>query len=307
MPGVAIRPSAGIRAVWESMTSSTSSTTSGLPARPTPAILPSLIPMLVLRTPSTGSMTTTLLISMSRRLSRAAGRQHAVAHGFPAAAETRRRRRCRRLGLPPPGRCRAEAHPVARRRAVQGGVLLAPDLKHRPAPACRALDQSPEPVGDPAAGQRDQADPAALPAGPTRPRSPRGYPAAGPGPRTVEPQRRVGLEEVIMRRNKHRLLAGVGDLPLGRGAARVDRDRPLRRDDRGRGRGQLRRRGPAEWGSSMAAGARCRSGTGPLPPGAGQPPPPRPSPHRARAPTGHARSPPPGSRHPTPPRAPHRR
>ncbi len=72
MPGVAMSPSPVIIAVWESTTSSTPSVFSGLPARPTPTIRPSLTPMLVLRTPSSGSMTTTPRITMSRALSRGA-------------------------------------------------------------------------------------------------------------------------------------------------------------------------------------------------------------------------------------------
>ena len=41
---------------------------SGLPARPTPTITPSFTPMLALQTPSTGSITITLLMSRSSSL-----------------------------------------------------------------------------------------------------------------------------------------------------------------------------------------------------------------------------------------------
>jgi hypothetical protein len=46
---------------------------SGLPARPTPTIRPSFTPMLAFRTPSTGSITMTLLMIRSSSLS--AGRR----------------------------------------------------------------------------------------------------------------------------------------------------------------------------------------------------------------------------------------
>jgi hypothetical protein len=52
--------------------SSTPAVMSGFPARPIPAIRPSLIPMLVLMTPRKGSITTTPAISMSSSLSGAA-------------------------------------------------------------------------------------------------------------------------------------------------------------------------------------------------------------------------------------------
>ena len=178
---------------------------------------------------------------------RPAGREHAVAHGLPAAAENLVAvGGVVALGLPPPGRCRpgAPGRPPSGRtgRRTAGARSQAPSC---PRPV-GALDQSPEPVGDPAAGQRDQAYPAALPGVPPD-RGPRGdiQPHAQ-RLRTVEPQRRVGLEEVIMRRNKHRFIAGVRDIQLDRGAARVHRDRPLRRGDRTRGRGMLARRGPAD-------------------------------------------------------------
>ncbi len=70
MPGVAISPSPGIIAVCASTTSSMPCCTSGFPARPTPTTRPSLIPMLVLRTPSTGSISSTPSTTMSRALAR---------------------------------------------------------------------------------------------------------------------------------------------------------------------------------------------------------------------------------------------
>jgi hypothetical protein len=53
-----IRPYAGTGAVWGPMSSSIPSLIAGLPARPTPTIRPSLIPMSALTTPIVGSTTT---------------------------------------------------------------------------------------------------------------------------------------------------------------------------------------------------------------------------------------------------------
>ena len=68
-PGVAISPSPGISPVCGPISRSGLSATSREPALPAPTITPSLMPMLVLRTPSIGSMTTTLLMSRSSVLS----------------------------------------------------------------------------------------------------------------------------------------------------------------------------------------------------------------------------------------------
>ena len=66
-PGVAISPSASrtVVAAPQSSSGSTPSMTAGLPALPTPAIRPSLMPMSPLTIPSTGSMTTAFDTSMS--------------------------------------------------------------------------------------------------------------------------------------------------------------------------------------------------------------------------------------------------
>ncbi len=68
-PGVAIRPWHGIGQVFGPIVRSTPSVISGLPARPIPAIRPSLIPMSALRTPSSGSRTTALATIVSSSLS----------------------------------------------------------------------------------------------------------------------------------------------------------------------------------------------------------------------------------------------
>jgi len=65
-PGVAISPSAGMIPVAALIGTSMPSIVSGLPARPTHAIRPSLMPSEVFRMPSTGSMTTAFVITASR-------------------------------------------------------------------------------------------------------------------------------------------------------------------------------------------------------------------------------------------------
>src|SRR5882757_5053785 len=72
MPGVAISPSPVIIAVCASTSSWTPSCISGLPARPTPTTRPSLMPMLVLRTPRIGSSSSTPSTIMSSWESRPA-------------------------------------------------------------------------------------------------------------------------------------------------------------------------------------------------------------------------------------------
>ena len=67
-PGVAIRPCPPSTPVLALISSSTSSTTSGLPARPIPTMRPSLTPMLLLKMPSTGSMTSTFITNRSSLL-----------------------------------------------------------------------------------------------------------------------------------------------------------------------------------------------------------------------------------------------
>src|SRR4051812_31354128 len=62
-PGVAISPRPSMTAVAESSTTSIASIVSGLPARPTPTTRPSATPMLVWRTPSTGSSRRTSVIA----------------------------------------------------------------------------------------------------------------------------------------------------------------------------------------------------------------------------------------------------
>ena len=68
-PGVAIRPWHGIGHVFGPIVRSTPSVMSGLPARPIPAIRPSLMPMSAFRTPSSGSNTTALATIVSSSLS----------------------------------------------------------------------------------------------------------------------------------------------------------------------------------------------------------------------------------------------
>lgn len=67
-PAVAIRCSPAMTSVPVPMTSrgSTESWVCGLPALPMPAMKPSSTPMSHLTTPTTGSMTTTLVITRSR-------------------------------------------------------------------------------------------------------------------------------------------------------------------------------------------------------------------------------------------------
>lgn len=65
-PAVAISPSPETMAVPVPTTTSTPSRVSGLPARPMAWIRPSRMPMLVLRIPSTASMTRTLLTTRSQ-------------------------------------------------------------------------------------------------------------------------------------------------------------------------------------------------------------------------------------------------
>ena len=64
-PAVAIRPWQGIGHVPGPIVRSTPSVMSGLPARPMPAIRPSLMPMSALTTPSRGSTTIALPITAS--------------------------------------------------------------------------------------------------------------------------------------------------------------------------------------------------------------------------------------------------
>jgi hypothetical protein len=65
-PGVAMRPSPSMTAVPVPTTMSIASVVPGLPALPMPAMRPSLMPMLATRTPSTGSSTTTFVMSRSQ-------------------------------------------------------------------------------------------------------------------------------------------------------------------------------------------------------------------------------------------------
>jgi hypothetical protein len=65
-------PAAEMMLVVVPMTMSNPLMVSGLPALPMPAIRPSLMPISALKIPSTGSRTTTLLITTSRQLSRGA-------------------------------------------------------------------------------------------------------------------------------------------------------------------------------------------------------------------------------------------
>ena len=62
-PGVATRPRPSITAVEVSSTMSIASIVSGFPARPTATTRPSVTPMLVRRTPSTGSSSRTSVIA----------------------------------------------------------------------------------------------------------------------------------------------------------------------------------------------------------------------------------------------------
>ena len=68
-PGVAISPYPMTGSVFGPIVMSTPSVTSAFPARPMPATRPSLIPMLVLRTPSRGSTRRTPATRTSSSLS----------------------------------------------------------------------------------------------------------------------------------------------------------------------------------------------------------------------------------------------
>ena len=226
-PGVTTMPVASITAVAVSSTTSMPSIVSGLPARPSATIRPPATPMLVQRTPSTGSATSppTIAISTPPRSART-----------PSPS---------RIVLPKPGRIRSRPAASSDSGTSQrsesasrtaSGTAVAPLAR----PLQRRLERAgrvERPVGQPAvaadhagASERRELRPGAAPPGrrttshrgDREPHAPRSLP--------LEVERAVDLEEVEVRRDADRHVALVdhrqldlGGEPLDRGLARCRR------------------------------------------------------------------------------------
>ncbi len=127
-----------------------------------------------------------------------------------------------------------EPHPVADRGPVHVGIGRAPDLTgHQEvsdassAPAHQTIEAE-----DPARpGDRHELDLAGLAGLEADRRAGRNVEPAAAGRGAIERERRVGLEEVVVRADLHRTVAGVGDRERDRLAARVQGDLAVARDD----------------------------------------------------------------------------